>query len=338
MTPESTAISETELRALITGITGFAGGHLAEHLAAQGDAVMGSARSAAWGRGIPQAVREAAPVLAWDITEPPVTSFVERVRAFQPDHIFHLAGISVPGDCGESAPTDAACRANVDGVEHVIELTRQLDPQPRLVFVSSCQVYGPAPERASAAEPDSVGQPRGMVREEAVRAPRRGYGMTKVAAEDLVIRHGRDGALNAVILRAFNHTGPRQAPRMMVPEWAAQLARGLDGPLRIISRDSHLDMTDVRDIVLAYRALALSGQSGQAYNVGSGMSIRSGDVLELLLRRYDADVKIHERSPGTTHLPIADITRMRSVIDWRPEITLEQTIDDTLQYWMEQGQ
>ncbi len=93
---------------MITGITGFVGGHLAEHLAAQGDAVIGSARNRVWRSGVPASVLEAAPVLAWDITQPPEDDFVEQVAAFQPDHIFHLAGISVPGDCGDWAPTDAA--------------------------------------------------------------------------------------------------------------------------------------------------------------------------------------------------------------------------------------
>jgi GDP-4-dehydro-6-deoxy-D-mannose reductase len=319
---------------LITGITGFVGGHLAEHLAAQGDAVIGSARNRVWRSGVPASVLEAAPVLAWDITQPPEDDFVEQVAAFQPDHIFHLAGISVPGDCGDWAPTDAALKANVHGLEHVAHLAQRLDSQPRLVFVSSCQVYTPLPQGASPSGADRLAA--GAVNEDAERVPERGYGMTKVAAEDIVFGRVQEGSLNAVILRAFNHTGPRQAPRMMLPEWAAQLARGLDGPLKIISRDSHLDMTDVRDIVRAYRELALLGQSGLAYNVGSGSSIRSGDVLEMLLRRYDADVTIHERSPGRTQLPIADISRLNSVIDWRPEITLEQTIDDTLQYWMEQ--
>ncbi len=105
----------------------------------------------------------------------------------------------------------------------------------------------------------------------------------------------------------------------------------------MISRNSHLDLTDVRDIVLAYSMLAEHGQSGGVYNVGSGRSVRSGDVLDLLLKRYDAGRQVNELSPGECYLPIADMTRTSSAVDWLPIIPLEKTVDDTMKYWTEFG-
>lgn len=324
------------MKALITGVTGFAGGHLAEHLLRCGDQVIGSAREAAWPPSIPDRVRDI-PLHQWDISQDPGEAFLAAVDAFQPQVVYHLAGLSVPSECGDTTLNSEALAVNVHGAQRCVELVRRHASQARLVFISSCQVYG-------AVDPRSP-----VVREDSPLDPQRGYGKSKRQAEVLIERAAAEHGLDALILRAFNHSGPRQRPQMMLSEWAYRLANRPTGPLQVQSRDSQLDLTDVRDTVRAYRQLAESAAAG-AYNVGSGRAVRSGDVLDLMLRRYHAvysaggeltgeesgTVQVEETRPGHRQLPIADLQKLQRVIDWQPEIPLEQTVADTLQYWMEQ--
>jgi GDP-4-dehydro-6-deoxy-D-mannose reductase len=118
----------------------------------------------------------------------------------------------------------------------------------------------------------------------------------------------------------------------MLSEWCQQLARG-DDPLRVHCLDSYLDMTDVRDVVRAYRLLMLHGQPNESYNVGGGVALRSGDILEQLLRMHRVSPAVVELSPGIHQDPIADLTKLQAAISWRPEVPLSQTLADTLAYW-----
>lgn len=308
------------MRVLITGVTGFAGSYLAEHLLACGDEVLGASRRGKWEIGVPQRVQDSVELLTGDLTvhEPLVQN---RLRRFAPQCVYHLAGMSVPADCGDVEPTAEATDVNVSAVRRVIDSC----PDARLVFASSCHVYA------------AVRQDAPEVVETSPLGPAKAYGKTKLAAEDVVLSSCREGRLDAVIARAFNHSGPRQAPRMMLPEWARQLARGAEH-LEIYSADSYLDLTDVRDLVRIYRELAMHGECGQVYNAGSGRNLRSGDILEHLLQRYDAGCEIVERQPGRQQLPIADLTRLRETIDWRPEISLQVTAEETLRYWQSREQ
>ena len=93
-----------------------------------------------------------------------------------------------------------------------------------------------------------------------------------------------------------------------------------------------LDLTDVRDMVRAYRRLALDGHGGQTYNVGSGVARRSGDVLEIALRLAGSTRRVVETHPTHKQEPIAELTKLRSTVAWEPQIPIEQTVLDTLNY------
>jgi GDP-4-dehydro-6-deoxy-D-mannose reductase len=187
------------------------------------------------------------------------------------------------------------------------------------LFISSAHVYGPVSREA----------PR--VREDTPLGPRGAYGKTKVAGEEAVRRAAANGA-DAVVIRAFQHTGPRQNPRMMLPQWARQFALGCD-PVEVFTRDAYVDLTDVRDVVRAYRLVVEKGRCGEIYNVGSGTCRRSGDILALLQRLADPGRSIVETSPGVKQEPIADITRVAHLTGWHPAVPLEETVADTLAYW-----
>jgi nucleoside-diphosphate-sugar epimerase len=310
-------------RALITGISGFVGGYLTEHLLEAGDVVLGCSPNGAWEEDSPQSIQERAELVGWDLAreEGMAGEVRRRIEEFRPDAIYHLAALSVPEDCGPDEPTPEAIALNVDGTRRVLELAVSLASRPRVLFTSSSQVYAPV-ER---------GAPR--VDEDAPLGPERGYGRTKLAAErEVRLAVDRSGC-DAVVARSFQHTGPRQSPPLMLPQWAEQFARGGNEPVKIHTRDAWIDLTDVRDVVRAYRLLVERGRRGEVYNVGSGTSRRTGDILDLVRAMADPDRPVIETRPGFKQDPIADTTRVAHATGWRAVIPLKQTIADTLAWW-----
>lgn len=311
------------MKAVITGIQGFAGGHLAQHLLASGDEVLGCSRRAGWSDEAPADLVDAVPLVAWDLAEHQElpSAVVERIEAFAPDCIYHLAALSVPEDCGRDHPTPAAWATNVAGTEALLELASRLRHRPRILFVSSSHVYASPP----------AGRP--VVAEDAPLAPRSAYGQTKLAGEELVLQRAADSAIDAIVARAFQHTGPRQDGRMMLPSWARQFLQDDRQPIEVYTRDAGIDLTDVRDVVRAYRGLIERGASGEVYNVGSGINRTSGEVLDRLAEQADPGRGVVELWPGHRQDPIADISRLQQTTGWRPEFPLDVTVRDTLEDW-----
>jgi GDP-4-dehydro-6-deoxy-D-mannose reductase len=166
--------------------------------------------------------------------------------------------------------------------------------------------------------------------------PRTGYARSKFLAEEETRLAVDQLGCDAVVVRSFNHTGPGQTPRLMLPQWARQLTAGGSQPIEVYTRDAWLDMTDVRDVVRAYRLVVEHGQRGTTYNVGSGVNRRSGDILDLLRTLAgQPDRPAVELRPGLVQTPVADNTRLVRATGWRPEIPLEKTVIDTLQWWRE---
>ncbi len=310
-------------RALITGISGFVGGFLAEYLLTAGDTVLGLTPDGRWTDSSPPSLPSRVQLLAWDLGQPQnVSELVRReIEGFAPHAIYHLAALSVPRHCGDEQPTAQAVALNVDGTRRVLDLAAQLPSRPRVLLVSSNHVYG------------RVDHGSFRVDEETPLAPRTAYGRTKLAAEEEVRRAVRQHDCDALIARAFQHTGPRQIAPVMLVDWVRQFAGGGSNPIEAYTCDAHLDLCDVRDVVRAYRLLMEHGESGTAYNVGSGVNRRSGDILDLLRRMADPDRSVVELHPGFKQEPIADVTRLVRVTGWSPDIPLEQTLADTLDWW-----
>jgi GDP-4-dehydro-6-deoxy-D-mannose reductase len=161
----------------------------------------------------------------------------------------------------------------------------------------------------------------------------RGYGQTKLAAEKEVRQAIAQYGVDAVIVRPFQHTGPRQNNRMMLAQWASQVAANNTSPLVVHSLDAYIDLCDVRDVVQAYRLLAERGLCGEVYNLGSGIARRSGDVLETLLKIAQSSRSVIESKPGVKFDPIADTTHLKYATGWCTQTPLEVTIADILAWW-----
>lgn len=309
------------MKAVVTGITGFAGSHLAAHLLSQGDRVVGLARSSAWPEDVPTALRQI-PLVRWDLGEeelPPPAALAE-LQQFAPDCIFHLAALSLPSKCGDADPTPEAVAVNVEGTARVVRLAGRLPGRPRVLFSSSSKVYGHA-ER-----------PPWRVPESWPLRPATGYAKSKAAAEERLVAEAATAGVPWIVARSFQHAGPRQPAELMLAEWARQCARRTSEVV-VRNRTTLLDHSDVADVVTAYRQLASRGQPNHIYNVGSGTAQCSGDVLTTLMQVGNWWPKVRETSPGCRHEWIADNRRLRQDTFWRPTVPLVRTVSQVLEYW-----
>lgn len=314
-------------RALITGIGGFAGSHLAEHLLEKGWGVTGIERG-----GVPLAalaeIAEGISVEECDVVD---ASDVERAfKKLAPDTVFHLAATSfIP--TAENAP-QTAFDVNAKGSLNVLDACRRHLPRGRVVVISSASVYGMAPQDAMPLKEDRPPNPMDL------------YALTKLCAEEISLYYHRVHALPVTILRPFNHIGPRQSRSFVTSSFAFQIAeieRGKGEPLLDVGNLSAArDFTDVRDMVRAY-GLAVEGCSpGGVYNVCSGRAHKIREILDRMLELTTAGIEIREDPARFRRVDVpllyGDCSRFMQATGWEPERSLDETLGDILDYWRRQ--
>lgn len=298
---------------LVTGASGFAGSHLVDRL------LTSCPRVAAWAHREVHATPD--PRVSWrrvDLTDRVATA--TAIRETQPTIIYHCAGVPHVAESWKSAAT--ALEVNVMGTHHLLEAVRTEVPACKTVVISSALVYRQS--EMGLTEEDPLG-------------PSSPYGVSKLAQEMLALR----AATPVVVARPFNHAGPRQQPSFVTSSFAKQIAEiehGTAEPcLRVGNLDARRDITDVRDTVRAYEALGRSGASGRPYNVCAGVAYRVGDLLDVLLQRARTRVSViidpHRLRPSDNPVVLGDPSRVRQETGWRPEISIEQTLEDLLDWW-----
>lgn len=304
---------------LVTGATGFAGGHLL-------DCLEGHDTIVAWGhpggRPIPHA--STAVWQAVDLTNR--DEVAQAIAEVRPSRIYHLAG--APNVATSWLNPVAHLAVNALGTHYLLDAVRLAGQPCRLLVVSSGQIYHPSQE---------------PIDEDAALGPSNPYGLSKLAQDQLALRAARDEHFDIVVARPFNHVGPRQQPGFAVSSFARQIARielGLDPPrIRVGNLEARRDITDVRDVVRAYVRMMEGAESGRAYNVCSGRSWRVRDLLHELLHlsRTAIDVEIDPTRFRPNDVPTVqgDGSRLRSELHWTPAIRVEQTLLDTLAWWRE---
>jgi GDP-4-dehydro-6-deoxy-D-mannose reductase len=308
------------LRVLITGITGFAGSHLAEHLVSRGDEVHGLAHERPPFKNL-AAIQERVRIHEGDITS--VEDIQGALAGSRADAVVHLAGMAVP-TLASKDPV-AAVRVNVLGTATVLTALEQ-HPKTRLVLASSADVYG-APDRVP-------------VDEDAPVRPTNVYAATKVAAEALTRELAAGHGAPVVILRPANQNGPRQHPGLAASAFAKQIAEAEAGLAEPVVRhgrlDAERDFLDVRDMARAYAAALGLGESG-TFNVGMGRAVSIAEILETLIGLARITVRAEldlarVREGEATHIAL-DATRFRQKTDWSPRIALADSLRDTLEHW-----
>ncbi len=310
---------------LITGITGFAGSHLAERFAGMGIAVHGLAHEEPPYRHL-AALGDRVQIHRGDIGDlAALRAALERAR---PDVVVHLAGQAVPALAARDPI--AAVRVNVMGTATVITA---LDDRSgvRLVAASSAHVYG---------APDAV-----PVDESAARRPGNVYAATKLAAEALLREFGARGTNPVTILRPANQLGPRLHPGLAASAFAKQIAEAeagvADAVIRHGALDARRDFLDVRDMAEAY-ALAsdIADVGATTYNVGTGTAVSIAELLDILLDLARVPVRTEfdplRGQSGDTSAVALDARRFRKRTGWAPHRDLRGSLRDTLDYWRAQ--
>jgi GDP-4-dehydro-6-deoxy-D-mannose reductase len=313
------------MRILITGVTGFAGGHLAEMLLAQGERqLFGLSRRADW----PAELRHLAGRVSLNGCDLCDGAGVEAVLGqVRPEWIFHLAGYAHAGQSFREP--EAAWAGNLTATRCLYDAIERWGGRPRILYVGSGLVYGDAegPEEAYA--------------EDAVLRPASPYAASKAAADLASFQYTRTSGLDIVRVRPFNHIGPRQSPQYAVAHFAQQIAaieRGRQLPvLQTGDLNTWRDLTDVRDMVRAYIALLEHGLGGAVYNAGTGTAHCMRSVLDGLLALARVRIEVRQHAglvrPADAAVVRANANRLRDETGWTPRISLEQTLADTLAYW-----
>lgn len=305
---------------LVTGATGFVGGHLLDRLTA-------SPQIVGWSR--PNG-RAPAPIpgVEWQAVDLLDRARVrDAVAAAQPSRIFHLAGAPHVGASWQTVV--AHLETNALGTHHLLDAVRAMERPCRVLVVTSAQIY------QASDDPIDEGAPR---------VPSNPYGVSKLAADDLALRAAVEDGLDVVVARPFNHAGPRQSPEYVVSSFARQIARieaGLAPPvIEAGNLEARRDLTDVRDVVAAYERLMEAAPGGRPFNICSGRAWRVADLLDELRHLSSVQVRVEidvsRLRPSDTPVIQGDATRIRTELGWMPRLSVEDTLRDTLDWWREQ--
>lgn len=313
------------MRVLITGITGFAGSHLADYCLQRGDVeLFGIVRWRSRTENI-EHIQDHMTLLECDLRD--ATSTRDVIEEIRPDYIFHLAAQSfVPTSW--RAPAESLV-TNVIGQLNVFEAVRKIRLGCRIQLACSSEEYGLVPE-------DEL-----PVKEDNPLRPLSPYGVSKVGQDLLGYQYYKSYKMDIVRTRGFNHTGPRRAPVFVCSDFARQIVdieRGAREPVIYVGNlEAERDFTDVRDMVRAYFLALQKGKSGEVYNICSERSWKIRDVLDLLLSMTDVEIEIRKDEsrlrPSDVPVLRGDCSRFRRDTGWKPVIPFEETLRDIVEYW-----
>jgi len=314
------------MRALITGITGFAGSHLAEYLLAEHPdvEVFGIYRWRSRMDSI-EHLRSRVKLVEADLRD--TTSMHTALDRSRPDVIFHLAAQSfVPASW--SAPNETLT-TNIAGQTNLFEAVRALRLDPVIQIACSSEQYG------------LVLQGETPIKETNPLRPLSPYAVSKVAQDYLGYQYFQSYGLKVVRTRGFNHTGPRRGQVFVTSNFCSQVAAielGLQEPvIQVGNIDAIRDFTDVRDMVRAYWLAVTKAKPGEVYNIATGHGISIREMLNRLIALSNVEVRIEvdpERlRPSDVEVLIGDASKFRADTGWEPRIPFEQTLRDLLDYW-----
>lgn len=314
-------------RALITGIAGFAGSHLAGELVKDGWEVSGIERYGVGLNNLADLIDHLR-VEECDILSSRDVGYI--LRKHKPELIFHLAGTSFVPDA-QNVP-QAAFEINIKGSLNLLEGAKENTPGARFVLISSAEVYGHV---------DIASLP---VTEDAELSPVNIYALTKVCAENTALYYHRVSGLDCVILRPFNHIGARQLPNFVTSAFALQIARiesGKQKPVLYVGNvEAARDFTDVRDMTRAYRLAAEYCEPAVPYNICSGKAYKIKEIIDKLIALSPSKIEIRPdpKRMRASEVPIfqGDHSRFTKITGWKPKFNIDDTLKTILDYWREQ--
>ena len=313
-------------KVLITGITGFAGSYLAEYLVDKKEYEI-------WGTYLfdaslvnVSAIKDKINLIKIDLSKE--ENVFKLVKDTAPSLIFHLAALTSPFDSFKS-PTETLMN-NISLQINLLEAVRKFNLfKTKILIVSSADIYG------------LVKKENLPINEQTPLIPTSPYSVSKIAQDFLGLTYFLSYNLKIIRVRPFNHIGPRQSSQFVVSSFAKQIAeieKGKRKPiLKVGNLEAKRDFTDVKDMVRAYAALMEKGKIGDVYNIGSGTSYKISDILNKLVFMSSSKIKIEKEEgllrPSDNPELVCDSTKFIKLTGWKPEISIEETLKDTLDYW-----
>ena len=310
------------MKALITGIYGFVGVHLARSLLDKGVKLAGySLETDIDQEALPSNIK----IFIGDLRDQ--QALPQAISEFKPDMVFHLAALSSVKLSFENPAETFSI--NIMGTLNLFEAISRLKSPSKTLIVSSSEIYG---QIASGDVP---------VRETAPLAPVNPYGVSKAAVDLLGYQYFKAYKLPIFRIRAFSHSGPRQSTQAVLSDWTMQVAKielGLAAPeIKVGNLQVVRDYTDVRDVVKAYLAIMEKGRPGEAYNVCSGHGYELEHLLKIIVKFSRKKIKViadpSRLRPVDIPILIGSPEKLKSDTGWEPEINLEMTLKDLYEYW-----
>ena len=250
----------------------------------------------------------------------------------EPDYIFHLAAQSSVALSWKNP--GLTVDVNIKGSVNVLDAVKDMERRPRVLLIGSGEEYGRILPNETPITEDNNLRPGNI------------YAATK-ACQNMIGKIYADAYdMDIMMVRAFNHTGPNQAPLFVVADFCKQVAdieAGLQEPvLRVGNLSAERDFTDVRDVVRAYGLLVAKGEKGQTYNVGSGHAVSIDSILQMIVSMAKCEIKV-ETDPAKLRpidVPIieADTRKLQDCTGWKPEIPLSKTIEETLEFYRKKNE
>ena len=311
------------MKFFITGIEGFVGHYLAQDLLNNGHQVGGSYIDAQAASDLTGKYK----LYQADLRQP--RQIEDAIKDFCPQVIFHLAAQSSPA-LSFKKPQETF-EINLIGTVNLLEAVRGLKEKCRLILISSCEVYGPTAGDKPVSEDQTYN-------------PISPYASSKVFQEITCLQYFRTYGLETVVVRPFPHTGPGQPASFALPSFARQIAgieKGRREPVITVGNlSARRDISDVRDVVQAYRLLAEKGRPGETYNVSSGQAVSMEEALKLMLKISTVSIKTQTDPsllrPADVPLLWGDPSKLKAETGWSPSFLLKDTLESLLDYWRKQ--
>lgn len=310
-------------KALIIGAAGFVGRYLIEHLHTKGDYEIYATK-------LPNdilTVSEGIKVKVCDLDILDKDIIVKMLYEIRPDYIFHLAAQSSVAIAWRN-PT-MTVDINIKGAVNLLDAVRELYYKPRVLLIGSGEEYGHIREGETPINEENNVRPGNI------------YAATKCCQNMIGRIYSQAYDMDVMMVRAFNHIGPKQAPIFVISDFCKQVAEielGLKEPVMHVGNlAAKRDFTDVRDVVRAYELLIEKGVPGETYNVGSGHAYAIREILDkiIAISGKEINVEIDPAKIRPIDVPIieADVTKLMEATGWKKKISLDQTLNETLHYW-----
>ena len=306
-------------RGLVIGAAGFVGNYLIQEMIANDMEV--------YATKLPHEKFECENASVYDLDIMDKEAVAALLFDIRPDYIFHLAAQSSVGLAWKNP--GLTVDVNIKGSLNVMDAIRELYYKPRVLLIGSGEEYGHIQPGETPIVESNLLRPGNI------------YAATKACQNMIGSIYSKAYDMELMMVRAFNHIGPAQAPMFVVSDFCKQVAeieKGLREPLMKVGNLAAMrDFTDVRDVVKAYVKLITMGKNGETYNVGSGNARTIQDILDLIISKSNVEIKVeidpNKLRPVDVPIIEADITKINTLTGWKPQIPLEQTIQETLDYW-----